>query len=157
MSTIFKTIFLLIIISSFASCCKTEDCETGYLNLTTINFSQQQSDTFVLRRYKVNTDFNTLVDTLLIARNVNSFYTDNGPDTSFVLINESNPFRLTTGFDFIIYFPSTNTLRKISNITETKNQQKTCATSNGKRCYNDITSYKVDGVLKSDFDILVYK
>jgi len=152
-----KYIFLLIIVGSFASCCRIEDCETGYLNIATINFTSQQSDTFVVRRYKVNTNFNLLVDTLLLARNINSFYSDKGLDTSFVIINESNPFRITTGFDYILYFPATNTLRKISDINETKNQQKICATSNGKRCYNDITSYKVDGVLNNKFDILIYK
>lgn len=152
-----KYIFLLITVGSLASCCRTEDCETGYLNIATINFSIQQSDTFIVRRYKVNTNFNLLVDTLLLARNINCFYTDQGLDTSFVIINESNPFRLNTGFDYILYFPATNTLRKISDITERKNQQKICATSNGKRCYNDITSYKVDGILNNNFHILIYK
>jgi len=105
----------------------------------------------------VNTNFNLLIDTLLLARNVNTFYTDKGLDTSFVIVNESNPFRMNPGFDYVLYFPATNTIRKISDITETKNQQKICATSNGKRCYNDINSYKVDGVLGNNFDILIYK
>lgn len=144
-------------IASLTSCCRTEDCITGYLNIATINFSRQESDTFILRRYNVNTNFNLLVDTLLLARNVNTFYTDKGLDTSFVIINESNPLRLTTGYDYELFFPATNTLRKISAISETKNQQKICATSNGKRCYNDIISYKVDGVLGNYFDVLIYK
>ncbi|MBS1570766.1 MAG: hypothetical protein JST62_00010 [Bacteroidetes bacterium] len=144
-------------IASLASCCRTQDCETGYLNIATINFSRQESDTFILRRYNVNTNFNLLVDTLLLARNVNTFYTDKGLDTSFVIINESNPFRLTTGYDYELFFPATNTLRKISAISETKNQQKICSTSNGKRCFNDIISYKVDGVMGNYFDILIYK
>ncbi len=150
-------IVILILIANVTSCCRTEDCETGYLNVTTINFSRQESDTFIIRRYKVNTNFNLLIDTLLLARNVNTFYTDKGLDTSFVIINESNPFRMNTGFDYVLYFPATSTIRKISDIAETKNQQKICATSNGKRCYNDINSYKVDGLLSNNFDILIYK
>ena len=119
-----RYILIVILISNVTSCCRTEDCETGYLNIATINFSRQQSDTFIIRRYKVNTNFSLLIDTLLLARNVNTFYTDKGLDTSYVIINESNLFRMNTGFDYILFFPATNTVRKISDITEIKNQQK---------------------------------
>lgn len=153
----YKYFFIIIILVNFASCCRTEGCETGYLDIATINFSTHQSDTFIVRRYKVNTNFTSLVDTLLLARNFNSFYTDKGLDTSFVTIYESNPFRLTTGFDYLLFFPATNTLRKITDITETKNQQKICLTSNWTRCYNDINTYKVDGIVNNNSYIPIYK
>ena len=152
-----RYIVIFILVANITSCCKTENCESGYLNIATINFSRQQSDTFIIRRYKVNTNFSLLIDTLLLARNVNTFYTDKGLDTSFVIISESNPFSLNTGFDYILFFPATNTIRKISEITETRNQQKICITSNGKRCFNDINSYKVDGLLGNNFDVPIYK
>lgn len=152
-----KYIYLLLLMQNLISCCRTEDCETGYLNIAAINFSRQESDTFILRRFKENTTYNQLIDTLLLARNINSFYTDKGLDTSFVILNESNPFRLTTGYDYELFFPATSTLRRISNIVESKNHQKVCATTNGRRCYNNINSYKVDGVFGSTFDILIYR
>jgi hypothetical protein len=153
----YQCIFFISIVMSFASCCRTEDCEVGYLNIATINFTSQQSDTFILRRYKENSNFTLLLDSLLIARNINANYSYQGLDTSFVSFYESNPFRLTTGFDYIVYFPATNTLRKISNIIETKNQQRICATSNFKTCYNNINGYKIDGVISNNFNIIIYK
>ena len=152
-----RYIVIFIFVVNFTSCCRTENCESGYLNITTINFRRQESDTFIIRRYKVNTNFSLLIDTLLLARNVNTFYTDKGLDTSFVRISESNPFIMSTGYDYVLFFPATNTIRKISDITEIRNQQKICVTTNGRRCFNDINSYKVDGLLGNNFDVLIYK
>ncbi len=154
--TINHFIFLVLMVS-FSSCCRTVDCEVGYLNITTINFSQQESDTFILRRYKANTNFNSLVDTLQLSRNYNASFYDQGPDTSFVHIYESNPFNITSGYDYEVFFPGTNTLRKISDIRETKNQQNVCVTTNYKICYNTINSYNVDGIPSNSFNILIYK
>ena len=152
-----RYIVIFFFVANVTSCCRTENCESGYLNITTINFRRQESDTFIIRRYKVNTNFSLLIDTLLLARNVNTFYTDKGLDTSFVRISESNPFIMSTGYDYVLFFPATNTIRKISDITEIRNQQKICVTTNGRRCFNDINSYKVDGLLGNNFDVLIYK
>ena len=154
---VFKYLWLLCFVQSFISCCREEDCETGYLNITTINFSQQESDTFILRRFKVNTNYNQFVDSLLLARDYNSNYTDNGLDTSFVILYETNPFRISTGYDYELFFPSTNTLRRISGISEIKNKQTVCLTKSGTRCFNDINSYKVDGMPGNNFNIQIYK
>ena len=153
MSCIYTVIFILTV--SITSCCKTVDCERGYLDIATINFTRQQSDTFIIRRYKVNTNFSVLIDTLLLARNVNAYYSDIGLDTSSVLMYDSNPFKVTPGFDYVIFFPATNTIRKISDIKETKNQQTLCLRL--KRCFNDINSYKVDGLLGNRSYISIYK
>ena len=153
MSCIYTVIFILTV--SITSCCKTVDCERGYLDIATINFTRQQSDTFIIRRYKVNTNFTELVDTLLLARNVNAYYSDIGLDTSSVLMYDSNPFKINTGFDYVLFFPATNTIRKISDIKETKNQQTLCLRL--KRCFNDINSYKVDGLLGNRSYISIYK
>ena len=148
---------MLCFLQSFISCCRKEDCETGYLNITVINFNQQESDTFILRRFKSNTNYNQLVDTLLLARNFNSNYTDNGLDTSFVLLYESNPFRISTGYDYELFFPATNTRRRISSIRETKNQQTVCVTKSGTRCYNSINSYQLDGLLENNSVVQIFK
>ena len=153
MSCIYTVIFILTV--SITSCCKTVDCERGYLDIATINFTRQQSDTFIIRRYKVNTNFTELVDTLLLARNVNAYYSDIGLDTSSVLMYDSNPFKINTGFDYVLFFPATNTIRKISDIKETKNQQTLCLRL--KRCFNDINSYKIDGLLGNRSPIPIYK
>ena len=150
-----KYIAICILIANLTSCCKTVDCEPGYLDIATINFTREQSDTFIIRRYKVNTNFNVLVDTLLVARNVNAYYRDMGLDTSSVLMYDSNPFKVNPGFDYVIFFPATNTIRKISDIKETKNQQTLCLRL--KRCFNDINSYKVDGLLGNRSYISIYK
>lgn len=146
---------ICILIASITSCCKTVDCERGYLDIATINFTRQESDTFIIRRYKVNTNFGVLIDTLLLARNVNAYYNDIGLDTSSVLMYDSNPFKVNTGFDYVLFFPATNTIRKISDIKETKNQQTLCLRL--KRCFNEINSYKVDGLLGDRSYIPIYK
>jgi hypothetical protein len=139
-------VLMPLLFCHLSSCCRTEKYMPGYLQLAVVNFSRQESDTIVIRQFKINTGFSQKIDSFLLARGRNSAYTDFGPDTSFIVIFQSNPFDLTVGNDYELYFPATGTLKQISNITENMNEQKVCLTTNGRLCYNDVISLRVDGM-----------
>lgn len=133
----------------FASCCKTYQCSPYVDRLFRIsNFTTQESDTIIVRAYKKGSGFTQKLDSVLLAKDKNSIYLDLGDGISTeVSINVSENFELSSLYDFEFYFPATNTLRRLSEITDRQSEIKQCNPSQRNECRNQLASSKLDGVL----------
>ncbi len=148
--TLLRVAFITIVSISLYSCCKTIECETYSIkNINISQFTKQESDTFIIRRYKEATNFADKIDTLLVAKDKNATYSDFADGiTSAVNLNIDVNYAITAGFDYELYFPATNTLRKITEISDIQGQIKYCSPSAGTNsCMNQLNSLKVDGRL----------
>lgn len=142
--------FVIAISISLYSCCKTIDCEPfSTKNINVSQFTKQESDTFIIRRYKQGTNFVNKIDTLLVARDKNATYSDFADGiTSAVNLNIDVKYAIAAGFDYELYFPATNTLRRITEFTDVQGEIKYCNPSLGRNsCMNQINSLKLDGRL----------
>jgi hypothetical protein len=130
------TIFLLSFI--FLLSCKRE-CVKNSVSPVFIGFSPADIDTFVLRAYKSNDNYQHLVDTVLVRLGGRGIYTTSG-DTTTVFVNDSDPnHSISPGFDWEVYIPAKNRTISISDIKETQIK------NYGRVCWNPINSFIQDG------------
>ncbi len=111
----------------------------AYVHPAFIGFMPSDIDTFILRAYKPNDNFQHLVDTILVIDKYASIYTT-GNDTTVVYVNSRNPADwIRPGFDWQLYIPAKNKTIQISSITTTQVENR------GRVCYNPINSFSIDG------------
>ena len=149
---------ILAISFSFYSCCKTVECKRfSTKNINVSNFTKQESDTFIIRRYRQATNFAEKIDSLLVARDKNAQFSDFADGiTTGVNLNIDVDYKISPGFDYEIYFPATNTLRRITELTDIQGQIEYCRPSLGKNsCINELSSLKIDGRLVPGFPFIV--
>ncbi|MFL5740610.1 MAG: hypothetical protein ACJ75B_10365 [Flavisolibacter sp.] len=128
-----------LILTSVFSCHLKHDCVDNYINPAFIGFLPSDIDSFVLRKYKPNDNFQHLLDTILVIDKYASIYTASN-DTTVVYVNSSDPSHLITpGFDWQVYIPAKNKTVQISSITSTETE------GPGRTCYNPINSFNMDG------------
>lgn len=134
-------LLLLLAFIYLAGCRQQHPCVKNSINPAFVNFSLSEIDTFVLRAYQPNDNYQHLVDTLLVTNRYTSIYTATH-DTTIVYINDSDPDHwISSGLDWQVYIPATNTTVAVSGITETP------VDGPGRICYNPVTSFKQDGQL----------
>jgi hypothetical protein len=157
-----KLFFLLFIytvcFTSCSSCCHNIVCSNNNVSLNNIgliNFNEIESDTIILRRFAQGSNFQTLIDSVLLDSN-NSRIDRTVADTVVYNYYLSNSFTINSGYDYEIYVPATNTLAKVDNFFEPQSVQRWCAGSEypaPTSCPNPIRSVNVNGV-KSASDFL---
>jgi len=142
-------IFSIVFIGGLASCCKTYQCSPYNTNLFRIsNFTTQESDTIIVRAYKKGSGFTQKLDSVLLAKDKNAVYLDLGDGISTeISINFSEEFEFSSLYDFEFYFPATNTLRRLSEITDRQSEIRQCNPSQRNECRNQLASSRLDGVL----------
>jgi hypothetical protein len=134
-----------------ASCCYEVNCEQDSLKFTLISFSGSEIDSLIFRRFQANSNFQTLKDSMLIG-NINILNPNaHGDSVSLATYNSTYfKFQLQPGYDYEIFIPGATKLVRISDIVERPTQQKECAVSDGNHgCSNPITSYRIDGQIRS--------
>ena len=141
--------YIILIIFSFIfySCCYTLQCGKAYLHPGFISFTPSELDTVVFRKYNMNSSFNILIDSMVIMPfNRPETFTRN--DTTFLFSNGIYPFPLESNFEYELFIPATNTLIRIKDIQEEKLEQKICFALDRDQCYNKITFYNINGMVK---------
>jgi hypothetical protein len=132
-----KKILLSLLLLSFLCGCH-NPCRKNVINPVFIGFPPAEIDTFILRAYQPNDNYQHLVDTLLVHGLYATIYTTIN-DSTYVYINDSDPDRMISdGFDWQIYLPGANRTFLVSGIAEEK-------TEGNKRCLNPIIAFKLDG------------
>ena len=132
---------LIYLLAFLSSCTPDHPCADNNINPAFIGFLPSDIDSFVLRAYKANDNFQHLVHTSLVTNKFASIYTTTN-DTTVVYINDSNPNHwLKPGFDWQLYIPAKNKTVQISKINSTQVDGK------GRGCYNSINSFEADGQL----------
>ena len=134
-----KRLNILIYLLAFVSSCTPHSCVDNHINPAFIGFLRSDIDSFILRAYKPNDNFQHLVDTILVIDKFASIYTTTN-DTTVVYINDSNPNHwIKPGFDWRLYIPAKNKTVQIFKINSTQVDGK------GRVCYNPINSFEADG------------
>ena len=147
----FYAMLALASLSAFllSSCCKTVDCTAGNVEISTVNLSTADIDTFYLRRYKVNTNFAQKIDTVTFRLNENFRVVGIDMDTlslqSFYNPSIPKQFFVEAGFDYELVLPATGKISRITNVTMTSTEQKICGLAK-RECDAQIQSSKVDGI-----------
>jgi len=109
-----------------------------------ISFDSTDIDTLILEKYKLNDNYQSLIDTFKIIRNVSAIYQTSN-DTTLIYNQPYGENQIKAGYDWKILIPSLNRTILISDITGKNNTEK-CGDLNAKCfCYNTVYSLKQDG------------
>jgi hypothetical protein len=141
----------------FYGCTTQQPCFNSPVQPAFIGFSANETYTFILRRFGVNSNFNLAIDSFKIYENYyNKYQVTNDTTTVFVQAGvDSIPLftgQIQVGYDWQIYIPSVNKTVSISNITDVK---KTIKCNSGFpladdkavcKCENPIVSMSINGL-----------
>jgi hypothetical protein len=120
---------LLLIIVSISACSKKYSCSDPEISIGFIASPIEDIDTIILRKFVANSNFQTLIDTIGIYRDINSLIRvfASGDTAIITLFNSQNSIR--PGFDWQIFNPATKKTYAISDIEKEDTEIK-CATFN---------------------------
>lgn len=108
----------LVVIFGLISCTKEYDCADLQIQPAFIGFSPSDIDTFVLKKYKPNDNYQSLVDTFNVIYGYSGqYYTSN--DTASVFVSDGKN-GIKAGFDWLLFIPSKNKTIFISDIVSEK-------------------------------------
>jgi hypothetical protein len=137
----------LLVAFGFLSCSKEYDCDDLQISPAFINFPPSDIDTIILRKYRQNDSYQTLIDTFKVINGYSGqYYTSNDTTTVFVSNGKNG---IKAGFDWLIFIPAKNKTIFISEIMSEK-KTGTCGSGIfsmdkfGCTCTNDIFSVKKD-------------
>ena len=140
------SIFAVVILLS--SCGKYPCSPSTGLRLAFVSYTEAETDTVILKQYVKGSQFNTVMDSLLIDTTVLRFVSRN--DTLFPAVLLSTTLMISQ-YDYRVYLPAVNRTYNITDIVEEKKYLKRGFLSTTKEgCGNPITSYALDGQLVAD-------
>jgi hypothetical protein len=139
-----KLFILNIFFCAFCSCGKTITCSDPPIGIAFISTPATTIDTIILRKFELNSNFQTLIDTMSIFQNINSsIVLSITNDTAYIRISDINK-AVRNGFDWQLFIPNTGQTFSITDI-EVQNLSSKCGTfSTMCFCYNKVTSIKLD-------------
>lgn len=147
---------ILVVITSLSiilTCCTKEfDCADPQIQPSFIAFSIPDIDTFILRKYKINDNYQTLLDTFKVVYGYTGHYYTTNDTTSVFVIDGENGIKV--GFDWQIFIPAKNKIIYVSDILSEKKTGKCnrgifSLDPFGCTCINRVFSLKKDNQLIS--------
>ena len=125
-------------------------CDNGNIKLGFIAFSDTATNSVIIRQFKKTSDFQTLVDTVLITQTSIAYKKSHDTlqvEYSFNKKNgyTSSTYGLTSEYDYEIYLPAIDKIFRISDIDEEYKMQKKGFTSDNSSCDNYIKAYSING------------
>jgi len=138
--------FLSVLLIAFPSC-KECPCVPGSLRFDLIGFSDTEADTFIIKKFEANGNFNIKTD---------SFFIDHvryrRSNDTLKLVAYPGTAVLEGRSDYEIFFPASNSLFRITEISEQKSTQNCGLFSTTKvACVNPIRSFKMNGTLMNPY------
>ena len=140
------------------SCTKEFDCYVSSIEPRFIHYVSADLDTLILRKFKAENNFHTLIDTLFILAGRNGTRINNNDSTTILMIDK--PDAIQYGYDWQLCIPSTNKTISISNIISEKIKKKrVCGVfcmnpgNPGAPCLNKIYSCRLDSTLITFSDL----
>jgi len=131
-------IIAMIVTLAFNSCCKRRTVPgiDPVIEPIFIGYAATDIDTLIIRKYKANDGYHTLIDTFI----------------------SDQYCQIQKGYDWAIYIPATGQTDSISNITirDTTYTFSDCSDQGPQIGPNRITSYKLNSVTSDSLDISYY-
>lgn len=142
MKTLYRLIYFLTSLS-LTSCVVSVPCEDAKMSICFISFTNEETDSIIIKWYQKDTDYKILIDSLRIDSS-NSVCSRSGDSLTF---DYSIGYYqgIKSGYDYKIFLPRLQTVYKISNIEEIYEKRKVGFSSNPPSCFNPITSYRLNG------------
>lgn len=141
---------ILFISLAFSGCTKAYDCEDPQLVPAFVRFLPAEINTFVIRKYQANTNFQNLVDSIVVSLGGKSQYYTSNDTTSVFVTDGRNGIR--AGYDWQLYIPARNRTVSITEIVSEKKRGKQVygifSMDKKPGCVNFVYSVKVDNQLK---------
>lgn len=144
-----KIVSFFLLLLFISSCTREFDCNDPQLVPTFIGFTPSDIDTLIVRKYRANDNFQTLVDSFRIVYGYNGLY-QSFNDTTSVYVNDGKN-GIKAGFDWILFIPAKNRIVMIADIVSEK-KTGSCGTGIfsldkfGCTCMNDVFSAKQDNL-----------
>jgi hypothetical protein len=148
--TVKYSISVVLLIVVLSACTKEYNCGDLAIQPAFIGFAPSDIDTFVLRKFEANNNYQNLIDTFIIKFGDSSPYqTSNDTTTVFVSdASNSGELGIKAGYDWQIFIPSVN---KTVYVSEIRSEKKTGKLSSGifnmdktAPCTNSVFSAKMD-------------
>jgi hypothetical protein len=142
-----KKIGLIIFISVIVitGCTRTVPCLNQYITPAFVGFKLSDLETLIIREYKIDDNFLTLIDTTLFITDSTILAKGSSNDTTIVFLNfiSGKEKYIFPDHDWQIYMPAQNITVSISNFVSPLTDQKCtfCSTS----CSNPINSFHQNG------------
>ena len=141
---------LSLLLSVINGCGKEYDCADPQLIPALIGFAPSDIDTLIIKKYKSNDNFQTLVNSFRIVNSLSGQYQSSNDTTYIYLRNEKNG--IYAGFDWILFIPARNRVVTIADIVS---EEKTGVCGSGIfsmdkfgcTCTNQVFSAKRDNQL----------
>ena len=140
-------IFLFLSILLLWGCTKEYDCSDQQIQPAFIGFLPSDIDTFILRKFKANDNYQNLIDTFKVTYGYTGQYFTSNDTTSVFATDSKNGIK--TGFDWTLFIPAKSKTIYISDIVSEKKTGK-CGygifsmDKFGCTCTNSIFSAKQD-------------
>jgi hypothetical protein len=135
--------YFLLFIFSFVSC--TYDCaRSSGVMANFISFTEQEINSFTIKKYAKGTSFNTFIDSFAVDQSVTDYRRSN--DTLKWAWSKSSA-RMSSDFDYRITIPSVNASYQITELNEPRKEGR--KSTKKIMCGNQIISCKVNGELTS--------
>src|SRR5688500_16784030 len=110
-----KSIMYLCLCLVFYACCFTHQYIDDRLQVSLVSFTNAEIDTFLFRRYKLNSQFRRPLDTVR-SQPFSHASTSSGNDTTFLFPHGVPAFPLPSGYEYEIVLPGHPSVTRISNI-----------------------------------------
>jgi len=145
-----KKIVFIILIGNILliSCARTVPCRDRYITPAFVGFKFSDLDTLIIREYKKNDNFLSLLDTALIITDNRVLSLGTSNDTTIILLNHISGEEkyIFPDHDWQIYIPGKNITVSISNIDSPQKDQKcTLGGDMCPTCSNPINSFLQNG------------
>ena len=147
-----QSLYAIVLFSFiFCGCTHTVDCSYALMTPVFTGYDLSDIDTLVLRKYKADDGFNSLIDTFLITK-ANAHY--DGRDQYFIVninvgdlgSNGLNKGAIQAGYDWQLFVPAVNRTVAISAIRSEHQTMKVGPAMDKTTCIDKISSFRQDGV-----------
>ena len=143
--------FILIVfisITALTNCTRTVPCGNLFITPAFVGFKLSDLDTLIIREYKKDDNFLTLIDTALIISDSNILSKGSSNDTTIVLLNHISGREkyIFPDHDWQIYIPAQNLVVSMSNFVSRQTDEK-CVLGGDlcPACANPINSFFQNG------------
>lgn len=133
-------LLFIVVVVAFAACKKTDDKQCSFLapSIVLVNFTQEDMDTIIIRRFSNNNQFSQLLDTTFFP-STSITKTPVGQDSVKITVPYERFNDAFASFNWEIAFPGTTSLTRFSDFQVINNDEE----ETGAECHTFVGNVKV--------------